>query len=278
MADVTFGVKVPEELKNELSEIMKSTELSGKEFMGVLLSSYKLEKSKQTEDLVSCDIEELQRLLSRVQNIYLNMSERAQFVVEEKVSLQKEVVEEKEKLIVEIEDQLKKEVEKRLEVEGECQELKELLQKKEEEKQEVVILVEEQKVQLKQGHLLSEKYEEQISGLKGEISNYERLRIEIEERNEENQKLKNRTDELASEVWFLQREIEKGQKEREVLENKLQQEQEQLENRYQLELKNQLLEQKLAFNHKMDLLKEENDKIQQDCHLKVEELLAKRQS
>ena len=39
MADVTFGVKVPEEMKNELAEIMKSTQLTGKEFMGLLLTT-----------------------------------------------------------------------------------------------------------------------------------------------------------------------------------------------------------------------------------------------
>ena len=47
MADVTFGVKVPEEMKNELAEIMKSTQLTGKEFMGLLLTTYKLEQKKQ---------------------------------------------------------------------------------------------------------------------------------------------------------------------------------------------------------------------------------------
>ena len=36
MADVTFGVKVPEEMKNELAEIMKSTQLTGKVYGAII--------------------------------------------------------------------------------------------------------------------------------------------------------------------------------------------------------------------------------------------------
>ncbi|ADZ83884.1 hypothetical protein [Cellulosilyticum lentocellum] len=78
MADVTFGVKVPEELKNELSELMKDSTLSGKEFMGMLLASYKLEKAKEENSLFEGDLKELQTLLKRVQGIYTHMIEKSQ--------------------------------------------------------------------------------------------------------------------------------------------------------------------------------------------------------
>lgn len=274
MSDVTFGVKVPEEMKIELSEIMKSTELSGKEFMAMLLSSYKLERSKQSDQILGSDIEELQKLLHRVQNIYLNISERAQLVIEEKIDLQKDVikqigcsVQEKEEVIQEKEALYLLEVEKRKSVEETLQKMHQQFEEAEKGHKLLKATVEEQKMHIKQHHLLTDKYDEEIKGLKEEISRYERLEVEIQERNQENQKLRNRTDEMASEVWFLQRELEKLQKEYELAKKQ-----------FELELKNELLEQKLEFTKKIELLKDENYKIQQDYHFKIQELLEKRQS
>ncbi|PHV70656.1 hypothetical protein CS063_08985 [Sporanaerobium hydrogeniformans] len=78
MGDVTFGVKVSEEMKNELSELMKKCTLSGKEFMQMLLTSYKLEEAKRSNHWIENELTELQFLLQRIQNLYLNISEKAE--------------------------------------------------------------------------------------------------------------------------------------------------------------------------------------------------------
>lgn len=273
MADVTFGVKVPEEMKNELAEIMKSTQLTGKEFMGLLLTTYKLEQKKQAEDLLVKDIDELQRLLQRIQTMYLNVSERVGLVVEERIGEVEAVVvqkeEEKETLIKE-----KSLLEEKI---------NNLLKEKEEAKDRYVALekayseleeqISEQKIQIKQHHTLCEKYEEQIVGLKEENSKWERLEIEIKERNEENERLKVRNDEVSSELWFAQREVEK-------LKELLKQEEEgknkeltTLKEKYDLELQNSLLEQKLVFTNKIEVLKEEQHKAQQELNDRIQNLL-----
>lgn len=273
MADVTFGVKVPEEMKNELAEIMKSTQLTGKEFMGLLLTTYKLEQKKQAEDLLVKDIDELQRLLQRIQTMYLNVSERVGLVVEERIGEVEAVVvqkeEEKETLIKE-----KSLLEEKI---------NNLLKEKEEAKDRYVALekayseleeqISEQKIQIKQHHTLCEKYEEQIVGLKEENSKWERLEIEIKERNEENARLKVRNDEVSSELWFAQREVEK-------LKELLKQEEEgknkeltTLKEKYDLELQNSLLEQKLVFTNKIEVLKEEQHKVQQELNDRIQNLL-----
>ena len=273
MADVTFGVKVPEEMKNELAEIMKSTQLTGKEFMGLLLTTYKLEQKKQAEDLLVKDIDELQRLLQRIQTMYLNVSERVGLIVEERIGEVEAVVvqkeEEKETLIKE-----KSLLEEKI---------NNLLKEKEEAKDRYVALekayseleeqISEQKIQIKQHHTLCEKYEEQIVGLKEENSKWERLEIEIKERNEENERLKVRNDEVSSELWFAQREVEK-------LKELLKQEEEgknkeltTLKEKYDLELQNSLLEQKLVFTNKIEVLKEEQHKVQQELNDRIQNLL-----
>jgi len=47
MADTTFGVKVPEELKEQLSKLMQDSGLSGKDFMQSLVNVYHVEKTKE---------------------------------------------------------------------------------------------------------------------------------------------------------------------------------------------------------------------------------------
>ena len=273
MADVTFGVKVPEEMKNELAEIMKSTQLTGKEFMGLLLTTYKLEQKKQAEDLLVKDIDELQRLLQRIQTMYLNVSERVGLVVEERIGEVEAVVvqkeEEKETLIKE-KSLLEEKINNLLKEKEEAKDLYVALEKAYSELEEQIS---EQKIQIKQHHTLCEKYEEQIVGLKEENSKWERLEIEIKERNEENERLKVRNDEVSSELWFVQREVEK-------LKELLKQEEEgknkeltTLKEKYDLELQNSLLEQKLVFTNKIEVLKEEQHKVQQELNDRIQNLL-----
>ncbi|MBC8581592.1 coiled-coil domain-containing protein [Zhenhengia yiwuensis] len=273
MADVTFGVKVPEEMKNELAEIMKSTQLTGKEFMGLLLTTYKLEQKKQAEDLLVKDIDELQRLLQRIQTMYLNVSERVGLVVEERIGEVEAVVvqkeEEKETLIKE-KSLLEEKINNLLKEKEKAKDLYVALEKAYSELEEQIS---EQKIQIKQHHTLCEKYEEQIVGLKEENSKWERLEIEIKERNEENERLKVRNDEVSSELWFAQREVEK-------LKELLKQEEEgknkeltTLKEKYDLELQNSLLEQKLVFTNKIEVLKEEQHKVQQELNDRIQNLL-----
>lgn len=273
MADVTFGVKVPEEMKNELAEIMKSTQLTGKEFMGLLLTTYKLEQKKQAEDLLVKDIDELQRLLQRIQTMYLNVSERVGLIVEERIGEVEAVVvqkeEEKETLIKE-----KSLLEEKI---------NNLLKEKEEAKDRYVALekayseleeqISEQKIQIKQHHTLCEKYEEQIVGLKEENSKWECLEIEIKERNEENERLKVRNDEVSSELWFAQREVEKLKELLKQEEDGKNKELTTLKEKYDLELQNSLLEQKLVFTNKIEVLKEEQHKVQQELNDRIQNLL-----
>ena len=273
MADVTFGVKVPEEMKNELAEIMKSTQLTGKEFMGLLLTTYKLEQKKQAEDLLVKDIDELQRLLQRIQTMYLNVSERVGLIVEERIG-------EVEAVVVQKEEEKEALIKEKFLLE---EKINNLLKEKEEAKDRYVALekayseleeqISEQKIQIKQHHTLCEKYEEQIVGLKEENSKWERLEIEIKERNEENERLKVRNDEVSSELWFAQREVEKLKELLKQEEGGKNKELTTLKEKYDLELQNSLLEQKLVFTNKIEVLKEEQHKVQQELNDRIQNLL-----
>ncbi|WP_035290749.1 hypothetical protein [Clostridium sp. KNHs214] len=76
MADVTFGVKVNEELKQKLTKIIKDSGMQGKDFMQNLVNIYEMENTKKSTPEIAQDIVELQYLTSRMNSIYINLAHR----------------------------------------------------------------------------------------------------------------------------------------------------------------------------------------------------------
>lgn len=264
MSDVTFGVKVSEEMKAELSQLMKDHALSGKEFMSMLLASYRLDQAKEEAQLFEGDIIELQNLTKRIQNIFLNMTEKSRLNTQEEQQALEKVIEsqqlEKERILKE-QEELKKKLEEAKVREQDLNEKERALQKTNSEFEKEVLTL---KRQLENNTLLHKKFEEEVKQLNAKVDDYKRLEVEIEERNTENNKLKARNDEMASEMWFLQREIEKLQKESTQKSEEYQKEKEYLAAQFELKLKNELLEQRLR------LLEEINDLKKQLMELKEE--------
>lgn len=279
MSDVTFGVKVSEEMKNELSQLMKEHALSGKEFMSMLLTSYRLDQAKDETTLFESDIIELQNLTKRIQSIFLNMTEKSKLTYKEEQNALEKVIEaqqiEKEEVIKEKE--VLKETLKEFKIrERDGQKREEDLREKVSATQKEVEVL---KKQLENNILLHQKFEEEVVQLKEQIDGYKRLETEIKERNDENTKLKTRNDEIASEIWFLQREVEKLQKEKEQLTEKFIAEQKTYTEQYQLKLKNELLKQQLELSEKNNVLreqlmvsKEEKNALEKEYHKKIEQV------
>lgn len=279
MADVTFGVKVSEEMKNELSLLMKEHTLSGKEFMSMLLASYQLDKARENSSLYESDIVELQNLTKRIHSIFINMTEKSKLnYKEEQEALQKVIEaqkEEKEQLLQK--NQQSEEIVKKLQLDLNKQKEEEAALKEEITKSKKAFDI--LKKQSENNMLLHDKFKEEVELLKEQLNQYKRLDLEVQERNEEISKLKARNDETASEIWFLKREIEKLELEKEQLIEKHETEVKSQEKQQQLILTNKLLEQSLEFSKKIDELKEalnhekeEKNKLEKAFYEKIERL------
>ena len=279
MSDVTFGVKVPEEMKSELSQIMKEHALSGKEFMSMLLASYHLDKAKDETQLFESDIIELQNLTKRIQNIFLNMTEKSKLNYQEEQQALEKVIEAQQlenETVIKEQEKLKKMLEEAKVREHDIKQKELALQKSNDESAKEILTL---KRQLENNVLLHKKFEAEVAQLNERIDGYKRLEVEIEERNKENTKIKSRNDEMASEIWFLQREIEKLQKEKEQLSEKYESEKTYIAAQFELKLKNELLEQKLNLLEEVDNLKkqvlelkEEKNTIEKTYFNKMEDL------
>ena len=76
MAGTTWSVRIDEEVKKEITELLNSDGGNGEEFVKSLLSSYKLKQAEELQPIATQDIKDLQIHLSAVQDIYYNLSKR----------------------------------------------------------------------------------------------------------------------------------------------------------------------------------------------------------
>jgi DNA repair exonuclease SbcCD ATPase subunit len=99
MADTTWGVKVPEELKEKLSQVMQGSGLSGKDFVESMLQAYIIQEMSENQPIMAPDLKELQVVTNRIVAIYANLGERLSNVIADKDNWFNAELEKKEKSI-----------------------------------------------------------------------------------------------------------------------------------------------------------------------------------
>ena len=99
MADTTWGVKVPEELKEKLSQVMQGSGLSGKDFVESMLQAYIIQEMSENQPIMAPDLKELQVVTNRIVAIYANLGERLSNVITDKDNWFNAELEKKEKSI-----------------------------------------------------------------------------------------------------------------------------------------------------------------------------------
>ena len=268
MADVTFGVKVPEEMKEELSELMKSSTLSGKEFMSLLISSYKLESKVENSDLFDSDLKELQNLLSRIQNLYKGMIEKSKIDYDDKSKL----------LLSQIDEHKEKEANSIIELES----LKKLLEQKdtdisksekrhsdlEDKLNEVREENKSLKQQLKNNLLLSVKFEEELNMYKNQTHVVSELENDLAEAQKNSLELHQTINALHEDIKFSKYELKNKEDNILSLKKNLESQREEIESNCSLKLTNELLTEKIKYKEEESKLKEQiNSLIQQNYQL-----------
>jgi len=74
--DSIFSVRISEEKKQKFVEIAQNQGINNKELMEQIIKSYELSNVKENYNEVKSDIDELQHIITRIGDIYLNLIER----------------------------------------------------------------------------------------------------------------------------------------------------------------------------------------------------------
>ncbi len=78
MADVVLSVRIDEELKQKFLVLAQENGINNKELMEVMVSQFELAQIGDGSTQFNQDLEELQRITKRMNDIYINMFERTQ--------------------------------------------------------------------------------------------------------------------------------------------------------------------------------------------------------
>lgn len=268
MSDVTFGVKVPEELKKDISKMMQDSGLTGKEFMQSLINVYQVEKTKENIPEVAQDLKELQGLTQRINNIYLNLGYRIENISKVNEEETKELLSKKESIIVQLQEKneiLKSEKEK-IEVTHE-----EVVNERSDLYQRVNELT-DSNLNYK---ALIEEYKNKIDALSGIVEEYKGFKGENEQLKLQVQKLSNKNNELGNDLSLS----EKANEELINSVDKLKEENQQLKEQVkEISSKNSELEKNLSIKEResndlvkdMERLKEEHKKNCESIQNKAE--------
>ena len=209
MKDVTFGVKVPEGLRDEINSLMKDSGLVGKEFMQQLVDTYMLDQNKQSIPEMAQEIKELQLLTHRINEMYIYLGSRFQNIInaneKEKEDIANENAKEKQAYedgLGEYKSQIKKAEEQVLKFQ---KGLEEANMANVEFKTKIGEITEHNENYKE----LNMQYKDKIEKLTMKVESLEYLKLENDKLEGENRKLQENNDNLASELWFCKREIEK---------------------------------------------------------------------
>ena len=193
MADVTWGVKVPEELKEQINRLMQESGLQGKDFMQQVIDTYVLELAKEQIPEIAQDLRELQGITQRINDIYLNMGYRMENLCEsQKQSIDKQLMKQDE-IITELSEKLKESREK-------YENLVELYNEKINNITELNDRLEQIIENNESLKSLNREYAHNISDLEGKIQKYRELEAQNHSLREENSKVKEKLKGIEAEL------------------------------------------------------------------------------
>lgn len=100
----TWAVKMDDDLKEKITELIEGSGLSAKNFTAQLVQTYELNKAKEVVPVISQDIDEVQGLTQRMNNILLNIGERIDSISRAEKQEYQEALNQKEGVIIALQE------------------------------------------------------------------------------------------------------------------------------------------------------------------------------
>lgn len=248
MSDVTYSVKLDEELKKKLINFVKDSGMTGKEFFAKLLDVYESETAEETGKTYTREMKELEGHLSRIRALYENLLEEFKIELEASRDEGRKALEEKTR----IEEGLRNEIKT---LGAELKNLKDETKKLKEQKADLQKQLAQVLNSNEANKTLVVEYREKIENLKSSLSNLKEIK-------EENEKLKKGLEDLKKYVTSLEKEKTNLEMKNETLQTNLSI----LRQRHVEEIKS--MEAKVEFEKQTAIANE-----RQECQKRVENLM-----
>lgn len=188
-----FSVRMEQEDKQKLLQLIQESGKSNKDFMSVLLNAYELNKTKVEIPEIAEDLKGLEALTKQINNYYVNMGKRIENIQKSKdIEFTKEVEIYKNRIEV-----LKADNDK---LNGECEGLQQSYNNSCTDNEKLKSQLQQLQESLKDKTLLVEEYKEKNDTLTGLLNEYKQYKIDIEESKKLLEGLQNKNIELNNSI------------------------------------------------------------------------------
>lgn len=266
MGDLTWSVKMPEDLKEKIADKLQESGLTGKEFIEALLCSYEIQSVKEKRPEIAPDMQELEALSKRICSIYANMGERISTLLTDKEDYYKTALEEKNYFIKNLEDKIKEIMTEKEELEDKKSQIEiekdNILKEKVAIENRLMNEVEQISEINKSNKALIEEYKQKNDTLTGLLKEYETYKKERQELNIELDGERNKIKETQRIVSEMEDKLKGSQNKLIQVEEQFKDQLKVLKEQYGIEKEKALLEQEKSLRNELQILRDEyNNKV-----------------
>ncbi len=248
MSDVTYSVKLDEDLKKKLTSFVKDSGMTGKEFFAKLIKIYESETIEESTKSYTREMKELEGHLSRIRALYENLVEEFKIELEASRDEGRKSLEEKART----EENLRNEIKS---LNAELKTLGNEIKRLREENADLQRQLDQMLSSNEANKTLVTEYKEKIENLKSSLSNLKGIK-------EENESLRKGLEDVKKYVASLEKEKTDLKMKNEALQSNL----ESLRKHHAEEIKS--IEAKFEFEKQTAVVEEK-----QECQKRVEKLM-----
>lgn len=212
---VTWGVKMPEELKNKMGEMLRESGLQGKEFVEHLATLYESSNIKQNQPLLTQDLEEVETITRRLINVFIGMGERVSITLKDKDEQYNSKINQQQEISNMLHGKVKEQEQEIVSLNGSNEHLRQVAEEAEDEKSNLKSEYEikfNQLTELLESHkALIEEYKSKndtLTGLLDEYKEYKEnvkgLMSEIQKEQDEHRKTRDSLSQLQQKANHLE--------------------------------------------------------------------------
>ncbi len=172
-----WSIRIPQELKDKMTDYIKQSGLSHKDFFEQLVQSYQVKSIKTIPPVFSSDIDELQTITSRINSIFANMCEKTETFNNQQRTQYQETISKKDEDIARQKDKIS-------ELELQLDSLLDNVNKLKSNNQDLNVRIESLTQAVDSDKKLIDEYTAKIKSLQKELDGHEKLKsrmFELEE-------------------------------------------------------------------------------------------------
>lgn len=260
MSNPRKAFNVSEEVKEKINAVIEASGMGDKEWIEHVTNLYQMQELKKSSPDFNKDISELELHTKRINELVINMVERASFEKEEVIQSVDEIKESK-NLIIEG-------------LHGELQDLQERMKQYEQQAKDATEAKEEAEKRVKQLDEMNENNKLLIDEYKDKNDTLTGLVNQFRQSHEENASLKSQVEELKDSSQKLQTQLKEEQKSIKQIEEKHKNEIERITERKDIEKERELLKIRTDLQNQLQEAGQEQTSRIQSLYEKIEQLRA----